>query len=34
VAVTVIEVVPMLCDREDWIERSRGSFLALLSGSI
>jgi hypothetical protein len=33
-AVTVIEVVPMLCDdREDWTERSRGSFLALLSSS-
>ena len=30
-AVTVIEVVPMLCDRQDWIERSRGPFLALLS---
>jgi hypothetical protein len=34
-ALTVTEVVPMLCgDRKDWIERSRGSFLALLSSSI
>ena len=33
-AVTVIELVPMLCDdREDRIDRSRGSFLALLSSS-
>jgi hypothetical protein len=33
-AVTVIEVVPMLCDdREDRIDRSCGSFLALLSSS-
>jgi hypothetical protein len=33
-AVTVIEVVPMLCDdREDRIDRSSGSFLALLSSS-
>jgi hypothetical protein len=32
--VTVVEVVPMLCDdREDPIERLRGSFLALLSSS-
>jgi hypothetical protein len=33
-AVTVVELVPMLSDdREKRIDRSRGSFLALLSSS-
>ena len=33
-AVTVIELVPMLCDdREDRLDRSRGSFLAFVSSS-